>query len=115
MSTVYRVEGAGGLGPYVMSWIPRKYKDDIWYALGYLHTDDGMVHPSPRQSFGGTPPTNVRYGFESMQMLFSWFAGYLPQLTEDGFKVAVYDNATVTHRDPDNWQCAFTGGTRREH
>jgi hypothetical protein len=96
ITKVYRVEDPARLdGPY-----SNGYGSATLRMRADHNNGPAQLHPSPyvsmqvsmsRQTF------DTKCAFNSMQALFSWFGGWLPGLLKEGFRVAVVEDAYVTH------------------
>ena len=112
MTTVYRVENDFGQGPYTGGWQLRN-PDLFWgFSLGVYDRQRRSTHLRVSRSVI-SDPRGYKYGFESMQSLFRWFGGFLPQLIEDGYRVVKIENANIKAVDP-GVQLAFAGTTDEE-
>lgn len=93
---VYRVEHIDGHGPYRLSQYRNDYDNPIWSLKDRIcWAHDTYRHPTPRED--GIPFINEDEfcGFDSLEKLKSWFAGFLRDLRKHNFRVAVYNTDDI--------------------
>lgn len=80
---IYRFENTeDGQGPYSSGF-------DVSFRLGRAHVADPL-RPSPWDDFNRGPYVWEKFGCPSVAVLLDWFAGYVNELQEVGFRIAVY-------------------------
>ncbi|MFD5069166.1 hypothetical protein ACFWNC_14730 [Streptomyces sp. NPDC058369] len=76
-------------GPYICAGLPEEI-DENMDEMRWCHGN--LSHPEPRHDKSlGRIRAEERCGFDSYDALFEWFTGFEDLLTDNGFKVWVYE------------------------